>query len=74
MFLNNKLALMLYFIVGLIKERNLFLFIFFKLFMYFRLLIIYKNNKKKEKYKKSLQIKYIKKKTYELILFINIIN
>jgi hypothetical protein len=56
--LNNKPALMLYFIVGLIKEQNLFLFIFFKLFMYFCLLIIYKNNKKKEKNKKSLQIKH----------------
>ena len=32
------------------KEQNLFyLFIFFKLFMYFCLLLIYKNNKKKEK-------------------------
>jgi hypothetical protein len=40
------------------KEQNLFLFIFFKLFVYFCLLIIYKNNKKKEKNKKSLQIKY----------------
>jgi hypothetical protein len=69
--LNNKPALMLYFIVGL-KNKIFFLFIFFKLFMYFCLLIIYKNNKKKEKNKKSLQIIY--KKTYKLILFNNIIN
>jgi hypothetical protein len=41
------------------KEQNLSLFIFFKLFIYVCLLIIYKNNKKREENKKSLQIKYI---------------
>ena len=40
--------------------------------MYVCLLKIYKKNKIKEKNKKSIQIKY--KKSYKLILFINIIN